>query len=460
MDHLTPHVAPRIPDEPPLAREALDLPFRAAEKPANAYCIGVEAEKFGVLLPDYAPLPYEGERSVSALLDRLLTRGFREEREKPGGPVIALVRERTSVTLEPGAQLELSGSPQGDLHGVEREIRHHYAELAELSLPLGIVFCSTGFHPLARREDLPWVPKLRYSIMREYLPRLGDGALDMMQRTATVQANFDYSSERDAMRKLRVLTKLSPIVHAMTANAPLQEGRLVDSDSLRGDVWTRMDPSRSGLLDRLWSARSLSYDDYIEWALDAGMFLFKRHGEVIANTGQTFRDFLRRGYLGFHATLSDWRLHLNTLFPEVRLKNTLEVRACDAQPNETLLSVAALWTGIVYDELALEQAEALVQQFDLEDVKRARPALVRHGYGTQLGPLPLETYAEALITIAQGGLERRARRDESGVDESRYLEPLAALVEQRMTPGQALRQRLSTASTLTPRAIVDATRII
>ena len=432
MNPLFSPVTPRTKNEEPrLSRADLALPFRSSEKPASAHRVGIEAEKFGLLLPDFTPLPYAGERSVSTFLKGLVARGFREEREKAEGPVIALVRDQSSITLEPGAQLELSGTPEPNLHDVADEVRKHYADLAELAEPLGVVFCSTGYHPLATASEPPWVPKLRYAIMREYLPRLGNGALEMMQRTATVQVNFDYSSERDALRKLRLLLLLSPIIHAITANSPLKEGKLTDCNSLRGDVWTRMDPSRSGLIEKLVVAREPSYDDYIEWALDAGMFLFKRHGEIIANTGQTFRDFLRRGYQTYVPTMSDWRLHLSTLFPEIRLKNTLELRSCDAQPNETLMAIPALGTGLLYDDIALTQAESLAMQYDWQSLNDARPALIRQGYGTSIAGHPLEQLASALVEIARGGLNRRARLNDAGLDESVYLDPLAKLVEAR-----------------------------
>jgi glutamate--cysteine ligase len=452
-------------DEPRLSRADLAVPFLTAEKPTNLHRVGVEAEKFGFLLPDYAPLPYDGERSVTALLKGLVSRGFREEREKAEGPIIALKRGQCSITLEPGAQVELSGSPHFDLHAVSSEIEKHYLDLAELSGPLGIVFCSTGYHPFATETSLPWVPKLRYAIMKEYLPRLGNGALEMMQRTATVQVNFDYCCERDALRKLRLLLKLGPIVHAITANSPIKEGKLTDTQSLRGDVWTRMDPSRSGLIEKIFESKDSGYEDYIEWALDAGMFLFKRNGEVIANTGQTFRDFLRRGYLGHYATLSDWNLHLGTLFPEVRLKNTLELRSCDAQPTETQMAIPALGVGILYDDIAFAQAEDLASLYNFAQLSAARPELIKTGYGTLIAGQSLEQLAYALVEIARGGLNRRAKLNAEGKDESIYLDPLAELVERRKTPSALLRDRLIAApridpKTIDPKTIVDLTRII
>lgn len=459
MTELACPMTVRANEEPPIGYEDLVLPFRASEKLDGSLRIGVEAEKFGFLLPSFEPVPYVGARSVSQLLSRFAERGFVEQREKLEGPVIALVRERSSITLEPGAQLELSGAPHLDLHAANLEIEQHHAELARLSTDLDIAWCSLGFHPLARRDELPWVPKLRYAIMREYLPTLGDGALDMMQRTATVQVNLDYTSEADALRKMRVMLRLSPLVHAMTSHAPLQLGKLVETGSLRGDVWTRMDKSRSGLVDRLWSDRELRYGDYIEWALDAGMFLFKRHGEIIPNTGQSFRDFLRRGYSGHRATLSDWKLHLNTLFPEVRLKNTLEARCSDAQPSDTMMAVPALWVGLMYDSRALERAEALAQQFGLCDVREARSNMIAQGLRAKINGRSIDNLANELMEIAHAGLCSRNIRNAARDNESIYLEPLMRLVQAGESPADRLRRGLEQLPQFGPKEIIDAIRI-
>ncbi len=264
-----------------------------------------------------------------------MERGWEPERESAAGPVIALRRGTQSITLEPGSQFELSGSPLTDLHGVRAEFDAHFEELAPIAKEMSLTWLGVGFQPLASQADLGRVPKQRYAVMREYLPPLGDAAHDMMKRTATVQVNLDYSSEADAMRKLVVGLKLSPLVHALSANAPFIERRVAGKKSVRGDVWLHMDPSRSGLVARVLRAREPRYSDYVEWALDAGMFLIKRGSETLANTGQPFRDYLESGYRSERATFGDWKLHLNTLFPEVRLKNTLEARSADSQSSRS-----------------------------------------------------------------------------------------------------------------------------
>ncbi len=420
--------------------------FRAAEKPASRFLIGAEAEKFAVVERTGAPIDYE--HGVARVFASLEAFGWTPERETHDGPVISLRRGPASVTLEPGAQLELSGAAFADLHAVSSELDAHYAELAPVSEALGLSWLSVGFHPLATQAELPWVPKKRYGVMREYLPTRGRAAHDMMRRTATVQANFDFSSEEDALRKLMVSLRLSPLVHALTANAPFSERRVSPSKSLRGDVWLHMDPARSGLIAPLWRLERPTYRDYAEWALDAGMFLFKRGERVLKNTGQTFRAFLANGFEGERATLEDWRLHLNTLFPEARLKNTLEVRACDAQSRELTRAVPALFTGILYDERALAEAEQLSKHFELASLEAARPSLVKDALAARVGAEPVAPLAEKLVDIALGGLERRARKDANGEDERRLLAPLAALTEHGKCPADVMLEGLTPGQTL------------
>jgi glutamate--cysteine ligase len=419
--------------------------FRNAEKPESHFRIGVEAEKIGVIGPAGTPLPYEDAESterpsITGLFRELATRGWEPHRETAQGPVISLERAGDSITLEPGAQLELSGRPEPDVHRAIAGLRSHLEEIQPYSESRGLRWLGVGFHPLARLSDLPWVPKQRYAIMKKYLPTRGPGAHDMMQRTATVQANFDFSSEADALRKLRVMLRLSPVLNAIGANSPFVEGAKSEYKSRRGQVWLEMDPDRSGLLPRMWSAAA-GYRDYVEWALDAPMFLVRRGDEVLANTGQTFRAFLKDGFGGERANEADWKLHLSTLFPEVRMKNTLELRCADTLPLELTAALIALFTGLMYDARALDEAERLTSDFDFAGLERVRPELVRQGLAATLFGKPLRKLAEEVVEAARAGLERRACVDAAGRNEARLLEPLIELVQRGETPADRLLAR-------------------
>src|ERR1700753_1223041 len=279
--------------------------------------------------------------------------------------------------------------------------------------------------------------------MKRYLPTRGARSLDMMRRTATVQANFDYESEEDAMQKMVVLLRLSPLIHAMTANSPFMEGKVSTNKSERGAVWLEMDPSRSGLIPSMWKTERPRYRDYVEWALDAGMFLFKRKGQFVHNTGQTFRSFLEDGYDGHRATFADWGLHVNTLFPEARLKRTIEARACDCLPMRLVGTVPALTTGLLYDATALGRATELALSIDLETMTAARPALVAEGLDAAVGAVSARRLATQVYEIAEAGLGRRGRLNAAGKDERAVLAPLGALIEKGQCPADVLLEGLA-----------------
>ena len=425
--------------------------FREAEKAEQR--LGSEMEKFGVTSGG-VPIDYDGSAGVLRMFEVLQNDGWQPERETEGGPVISLTRaDGASITLEPGSQFELSGAQLDDVHQVAAEIDAHFAELRPITALLGVRWLGVGFHPLTKRADYTFVPKQRYAIMRAYLPTRGELALDMMLRTATVQVNFDYTSERDAMRKLRVGQALAPLTTALFANSPFYEGAPFGGKTYRGRVWLHMDPDRSGLIPRLF-ADDASYRDYIEWALDAPMFMVKRGDRVVANTGQRFRDFWKDGFEGERATRGDWQSHLNTLFPEVRLKRTLEVRGADSQNVQNAPGLAALFTGLFYDERALEEAFALTADVTFAEAQAARERVPVEALRTPWRGGTLNTLAERVLEIAAGGLERRARTVD-GHDERVYLAPIIARATRGETPADLLLRRAGEGG-MTRAAILEA----
>lgn len=423
--------------QPILGVDDLLAPFHAAETPRARWAIGTEAEKFG-LDRDDAPLQYEGPGGVRELLEAFAAdHGWTPQVEYEGAPLIALRRGGASITLEPGAQLELSGAPLDTIHQTCAELRGHLAELERISEPRGIRWLGLGFHPLARQAELPWVPKLRYGVMKEYLPPRGHAAHDMMRRTATVQANLDYSDETDAFRKLRIALRIQPIVTAMFANAPWVEGKAFGGRSKRAEVWLHMDPDRSGLLPFAWK-EDVGYEDYVQWALDVPMFLFKRGKTVHHNTGQTFRSFLDDGFEGLKPTMEDWETHLNTLFPEARLKKTLEVRGGDGQPQSLLCALPALWKGLLYEPKAMDAVDDLTAPWSIDELSAARPAIAEQALAADFAGKAVLGHAQAIVAIASGGLERLGNLDGRGRDERIHLKPLEDLLDAGECPADVL----------------------
>lgn len=443
-------------DEELRGLDDLLAPFHEAEKPRARWRVGTEAEKFGVRRADGSPIPFEGRDGVRTILLELCDRhGWFPEREHEGGDVISLRRGDASITLEPGAQLELSGAPLATIHQTCAEFRGHMAELRDISDELGIVWLGLGFHPFAHQSELPWVPKLRYGVMQHYLPTRGGHALDMMRRTATVQANLDYDSEADAARKLRVSLALSPVVTAMFANSPFVEGKATGERSHRASVWLDVDPDRSGLLPFAW-AEDFGFRDYVEWALDVPMFLVKRDGKVLKNTGQTFRAFLADGFEGARARRSDWTTHLNTLFPEVRLKGTIEVRGADSQPTSMICALPALFKGLLYDDQALRDAEALVSGLDHETVAAIREDVATLGMRAVLRERPIAEWARQVLAIAEDGLRRQSNLNRDGRDETIHLSRLSALVSEGRSPADALLDEVDVERDLLPQIFEKA----
>ncbi len=437
---------PRL-DAPIRSEEDLLSIFREAEKPPEKWIVGAEMEKFGVLAATGEPLRYDGDHGVLRIMKDLERLGWSPVREVEGAPIIALTRGHASISLEPGSQFELSGAPFDSIHALCSEIGHHFEELAPISKELGIRWLGLGFHPFATRADFVMVPKGRYGVMREYLPKRGAHALDMMLRTSTVQANFDFSSEEDAMTKMRVGLKLAPLTTAIFANSPFYEGKPYGGLTYRGLVWLDVDPDRSGLVPALWR-EGAGYADYVEWALDVPMFVVKRGSQVIPNTGQTFRAFWKDGLGGTKATLADWQLHLNTLFPEVRLKSTIEIRGADSQGTPSRCALPALWTGLYYDAKALAEADALTADFAHDEVSGVRADVARHGVRAEFRDEPMLALAERVLEIAEGGLERRARKRADGKDERMYLRAIRRLLEKGQTPADALLEGIEDAADL------------
>lgn len=443
-------------DKLSLVRSLDDLlaPLHEACKPRSQFRVGTEAEKIGVVKGTFQPVMYEGPNGVESILVALAERfGWTPDREFADGPLIALKRGHASITLEPGAQLELSGAPLASVHDTAAEFENHLQELRAVCDPMGISWLGLGFHPFARQDELPWVPKSRYATMRTYLPTRGIRAHDMMRRTCTVQANLDFSSEADACRKLRVGLALQPVVTAMFANSPFVEGMRGEHLTERGSVWLGMDPDRCGLLPFAWQ-EDLSFQRYVEWALDVPMFVVKRGSQVFPNTQQTFRQFMQDGLGDVRATSSDWEAHLNTLFPEARLKRIIELRGADSQGHALVVALPALWKGLFDDELALDQAERMVAGWQPSDVEAARPSIARSGLRATLYQRPVGEWASELLQIARGGLERLSVKDASGQDESIHLKPLIALIADGSTPAEQLLKRVNGASDLR-QAIVD-----
>ncbi len=410
-------------------------------KPKNAWRIGTEHEKFGFYTDDLTPVPYEGPRGIERIL-RLMEGLLGWQPIEDRGLIIGLVDPvgGGAISLEPGGQFELSGAPLETVHQTCRELHAHLAQVRECATPLGIGFIGLGASPIWSLAETPVMPKSRYEIMSRYMPKVGTRGLDMMFRTSTVQVNLDFADEADMVRKMRVSLALQPVATALFANSPFIDNSANGLLSNRAEIWRDTDNQRSGLIPFVFD-EGFGFEAYVDWALDVPMYFVKRGDTYHDVAGQSFRDLLDGrlpGMPGELATLSDWNNHLTTLFPDVRLKKYIEMRGADAGPWRALTALPALWVGLLYDQTALDAAYDLIADWSAEERQALRDGVPRQGLKTPFRTGTVRDIAGPMVEIARAGLQRRARLNSEGVDESVYLAPLQETVASGMTPAERL----------------------
>jgi len=415
-------------DAPITDRQQLVDFFASAERPKQNWLIGCEHEKFPYRLSNLQPVSYAEPNGLRDLFFAM--RGYGWQPIMEGENIIGLTRGKAAITFEPGGQVELSGAPFGTLHEVAAETAQHLVEINAIAEKMDIGFLGVGFHPTARRDDISWVPKTRYAIMRDYMPKRGTLGLDMMLRTCTVQVNLDFASEADMVKKFRVGLALQPVATALFATSPFTESRLNGFDSYRMNIWTDTDNDRSGGLPFAFDD-SFGYERYVDYALDVPMYFVYRDERYIDCTGQSFRDFMQ-GKLpalpGEPPTLTDWANHLTTLFPDVRLKKIIEMRGADVGPAAMIDALPAFWVGLLYDDTALNAAWDLVKNWSAETRATLRTDAPRMGLRTASDNIKMLELARECLAIARDGLRRRAAMLNI-TDESAYLEPLFEIVQ-------------------------------
>jgi glutamate--cysteine ligase len=409
--------------------------FADRERPRSAWKVGLEHEKLGVVAGGTDPLPYEGERGIASVLRAFQRRGYAPFEED--GEIIASQCGQLTISIEPGGQLELSGSPFADVHVVAAELDRHLAECREIGRELGVAFLAAGYRPWGTPASNPWMPKKRYRSMRPFLAARGRLAPDMMAMTGSAQVSYDFSSPRDAAEKLRVALAVQPAVTALLANSPIVNRRDSGWKSYRVRVWEETDPSRCGLLPFAFEPGFLEdpYRAYAEWALDVPMVFLRRRGEYLDTGGRTFRAFLADGLGDERATGSDWEDHLTTVFPEVRMKGVIELRGADACDLEHTRALAAFWKGILYDRTARQRAWDAVRALSVPERRALMQAAGREGLGARLPDgRTLAQLAGELLEASAEGLCRQHCCGQRGEDERVWLEPFRARAESGRSP--------------------------
>jgi len=413
-------------------------------KPKKDWRIGTEHEKFGYCEDGLKPLPYDGPRSIRAVLEGLRD-GFGWDPVLEGGHIIGLTKEGANVSLEPGGQLELSGAPLETIHQTCDEVNEHLRQVKTVADKIGVQFIGLGAAPIWGQDEMPVMPKGRYRLMTDYMDRVGTHGKQMMYRTCTVQVNLDFSSEADMVKKLRVALALQPVATALFANSPFFDGKPNGHKSWRSRIWRDLDASRTGTLPFAFED-GFGFERYVDYALDVPMYFVYRDGQYIDALGQSFRDFLK-GRLpalpGEVPTLSDWADHLTTIFPEARLKKYLEMRGADGGPWRRLCALPALWVGLMYDQSSLDAAWDLAKGWDLETREAMRVAASVDGLAANTHGVKMHDLAREVVALAEAGLKARALPGAGGMvpDETHFLNALKDSLETGQTPADELLAR-------------------
>jgi glutamate--cysteine ligase len=431
-------------DTPAILHSPNDLKdwMAAGCKPREAWRIGTEHEKFGYRNADLSPLPYEGADGIHAMLSGLMQFGWQGKFE--GDTLVGLVRSEEagggSVTLEPAGQLELSGAPLENIHQTCAEVSRHLKEVQAVAEKLGQSYMGIGYSPLWGLDEAPQMPKGRYQLMNQYMPKQGGRGLEMMYLTSTVQVNLDFGSEADMVEKLRIALALQPLATALFANSPFKNGQPTGHVSERSLIWLDTDGARTGMLPQAFE-EGFGFEQYVDYALDVPMYFVMRDGKFIDALGMSFRDFMA-GNLpalpGEKPTASDWEDHLTTLFPEARVKRFIEMRGADSGPWSSLCALPALWVGLLYDASTQTQVADLIADWTQaeRDVLRVQSPLL--GLQTPFRSGTLLDVAREVLQLAEQGLKNRARSDGAGGDETQFLAYLQKVVADGQSPAEAL----------------------
>ncbi len=410
-------------------------------KPKSDWRIGTEHEKFGYCKDSLKPLPFEGERSIKAVLEGLRDgHGWAPVME--GEHLIGLEKDGANVSLEPGGQLELSGAPLETIHQTCDEVNAHLKDVKDIADKIGVGFIGLGAAPIWKHEDMPLMPKGRYKLMDGYMQKVGTMGTTMMRRTCTVQVNLDFGSEADMVQKLRVALALQPVATAMFANSPFLDGKPNGHKSWRSRVWRDLDADRTGMLPFVFED-GFGFEAWVDYALDVPMYFVYRDGKYINALGQSFRDFLK-GELpalpGETPTLSDWADHLTTVFPEARIKKFIEMRGADGGPWRRLCALPAFWVGLMYDQGALDAAWDLVKDWNHETRQGLRVAASEAGLQAEAGGVKMHELAREVVNIAEAGLKARAMPGAGGLvpDETHFLNALKESLDSGQVPADEL----------------------
>ena len=404
--------------------------------------IGTEHEKFILNKSTLKPLSYDGKNGINQIFLDLIDLGWQPIFESKNNTIIGLKNNQynNNISLEPAGQIELSGNSLQNIHQTCDEITNHLQEMKKLSTKHKFILLGMGVEPSLSLDDFFTMPKQRYKIMREYMPKVGKNGLDMMHRTCSTQVNLDFISEEDMIKKFRVLLSLESIGTAIFSNSPFLNKKLTDLKSYRSLFWMNTDNQRTGIIPFVFN-ENFNFETYADYALKVPMYFIKRNSEYINVAGCDFRKFID-GKLdqvpGEVATYEDWVSHLTTLFPQVRLKQYLEVRSMDACSWGQICGQPAFWVGLLYDEDCLNEVYSMISEWTNEDRLYLYKNSYKYGLQTPFKSGKILDIAKLLLKISHRGLKNRNFLSKDGYNETKYLEKIETSLEKGVSPADML----------------------
>ena len=431
---------------PRLKKEDLLKWFEAGAKPREKWKIGTEHEKFVFHTETFERVGYSGKSGISELLNKLAQENNWEKILENKNTIALKDDTGASISLEPGGQLELSGTPLENLHQTCKETGSHLNMMKNAMKDLGLSMIGLGYDPKWSRSNQKWMPKGRYEIMRNHMPKVGKLGLDMMLRTCTIQVNLDYLDEKDMVQKFQTSLALQSIATAIFANSPFIEGKQSGYLSSRAMVWTDTDPYRTGVPQIVFD-HDFGYDKWLDYVLEVPMYFVYREGKYIDVAGSSFLDFMNgnlRGFEGQYPTIKDWEDHITVPFPEVRLKQYLEMRGADGGPWNIICALPALWVGLLYDPKSQKEAYDLAKPFmNSKILEEGRVSAAKFALGGFINNISIHDIALQMLKISSDGLKRRNNLDSRGIDERQFLDPLFNIVNNKKTGAETLLEKYS-----------------
>ncbi|OUX44923.1 glutamate--cysteine ligase [bacterium TMED277] len=427
-----------------LDKNQLKKYFEDGSKPKEKWGIGAEYENFIFSKNTLKPINYSGSISILTLFENLIDR-FGWTPIKENNLIIGLRKGDSNISLEPGGQFELSGGIKKSVHDVEKELKSFMREMKILTTEFNLGLFSLGTTPVWKLTEIPLMPKDRYQkIMAPYMKKVGKYGLDMMFRTCTIQVNLDYSSEDDMAKKLKVGFLLQPLATALFASSPFFENRDTGYESWRANIWKHTDAARTGIPKFIFN-NGLCFSDWVEFALDVPMYFIKRDEKYVNLAGESFRDFLSgnlKSMPGEKPFYSDWVNHLTTIFTDVRLKNFIEMRGADGGPSYNVTALAAFWTGLMYDNEALDNIFNLSKSWTWEEVSFLNEEVCKFGLDAKFRGKALWGLAADVLNISALGLRNR-KFLENSYDESIFLSPIEEMIKKKVSLPNNLRARFN-----------------